>query len=152
MKKYLVFILSILLLVSLFLLTGCGSETKAAQQEQGIRHVVENGILYSHASGIYDKLELKVHMKAPEGYTIAFTTNGTKPSGKDASGKSELDVTLNRGMSGYIVDHKELMLCPEFNYFVLHKDESLPAGVVLNTALVDSKGAVSDKVQTNVFF
>ena len=86
MKKYPVLILNILLLASLFLLAGCGSETKIPQREQTSRHIVENGILYSHASGIYDKPELKVHMKAPEGYTIAFTTNGTKPSGKDASG------------------------------------------------------------------
>jgi hypothetical protein len=152
MKKYLVFILSILLLESLLLLISCRSETKTPQQEQRTHHVVENGILYSHASGIYDKPELKVHMKAPEGYTIAFTTNGAKPSGKDASGKSELDVTLNRGMSGYLVNHKELMLCPELTKFVLRKDDSLPAGVVLNTALVDSKGAVGDTVQTNVYF
>ena len=80
MKKYLVFILSILLLESLLLLIGCRSETKTPQQEQRTHHVVENGILYSHASGIYDKPELKVHMKAPEGYTIAFTTNGTEQS------------------------------------------------------------------------
>lgn len=152
MKNYLKILSCIFLLSSLPLLAGCQPETKTLQQEQGTRHVVENGILYSHASGIYDKPELKVHMKAPEGYTIAFTTNGTKPSGKDASGKSELDVTLNRGMSGYLVDHKELMLCTELTKFVLRKDESLPAGVVLNTALVDSKGAVSDTVQTNVYF
>lgn len=152
MKIYPRILSCIFLLVSLSLLAGCGSEMKTPQQEQKIRHVLENGILYSHASGLYDKPELTVHMKAPAGYTIAFTTNGTKPSGKDASGKSELDVTLNRGMAGYLVDHKELMLCPEFNNFVLSKDESLPAGVVLNTALVDSKGAVSDTVQTNVYF
>lgn len=133
-------------------MTGCRSETKKSQHKQIIRHVVENGILYSHAPGIYDKPELKVHMKAPEGYTIAFTTNGTKLSGKDATGKSELDVTLNRGMSGYLVDHKELMLCPEFKNFVLCKDDSLSVGIVLNTALVDSKGAVSDEVQTDVYF
>ena len=55
-------------------------------------------------------------------------------------------------MSGYLLDRKELMLCPELSNFVLRKDDSLPAGVVLNTALVDSKGAVGDKVQTNVYF
>lgn len=152
LKKYLRILPHIMLLASLFLLTGCRLEMITLQREPSIRHIVVNGIQYSHASGVYDKPELKVHMKAPEGYTIAFTTNGTKPSAKDATGKSELDVTLNRGMSGYLVDHKELMLCPESNNFALRKDDSLPAGVVLNTALVDSKGAVSDKVQTNVYF
>ena len=93
-----------------------------------------------------------MHIKAPEGYTIAYTTNGTKPSGKDASGKSELDVTLNRSMSGYLVEHRELLLYPGLVSFPLLQDESLPAGVVLNTALVDSKGTVGDKIQTNVYF
>ncbi len=50
-KKYPVLILNILLLASLFLLAGCGSETKIPQREQTSRHIVENGILYSHASG-----------------------------------------------------------------------------------------------------
>ena len=152
MKNYLKILSCILLLSILFIVAGCRPEMETKKQEQVIQYVAENGIIFSHKSGLYDKTELNVHMKAPEGYMIAFTTNGTKPSGKDASGKSELDVTLNRGMSGYIVDHKELMLCPELNNFVLSKDESLPAGVVLNTALVDSKGAVSDEVQTNVYF
>ncbi len=35
---------------------------------------------------------------------------------------------------------------------VLYQDESLPVGIVLNTALVDEKGVVSDKIQTNVYF
>ena len=44
--------------------------------------------------------------------TIAFTTNGTKPSSRDASGKPELDVTLNRSMSGYLLEHRQQMFCP----------------------------------------
>ena len=151
-NKYLKIVVNVFLITSIFLLAGCRSEKETAKQEQRIRHVAENGITFSLASGQYAAPELKVHMKAPEGYTIAFTTNGTQPSGKDASGKSELDVILNRSMSGYLVDHKEQLLCPELTKFVLCKDDSLPAGVVLNTALVDSKGAIGDTVQTNVYF
>lgn len=152
MKNYLKILSCILLLSILFIVAGCRPEMETKKQEQVIQYVAENGIIFSHKSGLYDKTELNVHMKAPEGYMIAFTTNGTKPSGKDATGKAELDVILNCGMSGYLVDYKELMLCPEFKNFVLCKDKSLPAGIVLNTAVVDSKGAVSDEVQTNVYF
>ena len=166
MKKYLKAVAFIILITTIFLLAGCRQEKETTKknltqsnsvsqsQEQKIRYVIENGITFSHASGVYAGPELKVHMKAPAGYTIAFTTNGTKPSGKDASGKSELDVPLNRSMSGYLIDHRELMLCPEFSDLILLllKDESLPAGVVLNTALVDSKGTVGNDIQTNVYF
>ncbi len=128
------------------------SEKETREQEVKTRCVVHNGIKISHVSGCYTERSLKVHMKAPRGYTIAFTTNGTKPSGKDDSGKSELDITVNRTMSGYLVDHRDLILCPELGKSVLNQDNSLLAGVVLNTALVDEQGIVSDKVQTNVYF
>lgn len=129
-----------------------GPEKVMLKPEQKLLRVMQNGIVFSHESGLYAERSLKVHMKAPAGYTIAFTTNGTIPSKKDDIGKSELDVTLNRTMSGYLVDHREQILIPEIGLSVLCQDDSLPAGVVLNTALVDSKGRVSDKVKTNVYF
>ena len=127
-------------------------EMETLMQKRKLRRVMQNGIVFSHETGLYAERFLKVHMKAPEGYTIAFTTNGTTPSGKDNSRKSELDVTLNRNMSGYLVDHRDLILCPELGKSVLCQEDSLPAGIVLNTALVDSKGTVSDKVKTDVYF
>lgn len=127
-------------------------EKVTRKPEQKRLHVMQNGIVFSHESGLYTERSLKVHMKAPEWYTIAFTTNGTIPSQKDDSGKYELEVTLNRNMSGYLVDHKDLILCPELGKSVLCQDNSLPAGIVLNTALVDENGIVSDKVKTNVYF
>ena len=155
MWKHHLKIVTVLFVAFFILLTGCQKE----QPEQNtkphhvaIQHAVQNGITFSHDSGIYDIAELKVHMKAPAGYTIAFTTNGTKPSGKDAAGKSELDVTLNRGMSGYLLEDRQQMFCPALPNAVLFQDNSLPAGIVLNTALVDGKGIVGDKVQTNVYF
>lgn len=157
-KKYLKLISLTILFASLVLLSGCHNEVPEkkqnanSQQHVTIQHVLQNGIRFSHDSGVYDAADLKVHMKAPEGYTIAYTTNGTKPSGRDASGKSELDVILNRSMSGYLMDHKQQMFCPALPDVVLYQDESLPVGIVLNTALVDEKGMVSDKIQTNVYF
>ncbi|MBR0292835.1 MAG: ROK family protein [Acidaminococcaceae bacterium] len=128
------------------------SEKVTLKQKQTLRCVTQNGIVFSHEDGLYAEAELKVHMQAPEGCTIAFTTNGTIPSKKADSGKSELDVTLNRTMSGYLVDHRELILYTEWGRSVLCQDDSLPAGVVLNTAVVDNQGIVSDKVKTNVYF
>ena len=54
-KKYLRILPHIMLLASLILLTRCLSEMITPQREQSIRHIVENGIQYSPASGIYDK-------------------------------------------------------------------------------------------------
>lgn len=154
-KQYLKDFSLTLFLASLVLLSGCQNavpEKKQNTQHANIRYVAQNGIKFSHESGVYETAELKVHMQAPEGYTIAFTTNGTIPSGKDASGKTEWDVTLNCSMSGYLMDHKQKMFCPALPGSVLFQDDSLPAGIVLNTCLADGKDVVSDKVQTNVYF
>jgi hypothetical protein len=149
--------LYILFAASLFLLAGCQSETnkqetKPQQVKTQILHKQDNGIDFSQESGVYHTPELKVRMKAPAGYTIAFTTNGTKPTAKDASGKAEVEVTLNGGMSGYLMDHKKLMLTPEFYNSVLYESNELPVGVVLNASLVDGKGAVVKEPRTMVYF
>ena len=149
--------LYILFAASLFLLAGCQSETnkqetKPQQVKTQILHKQDNGIAFSQESGVYHTPELKVRMKAPAGYTIAYTTNGTKPTAKDASGKAEVEVTLNGGMSGYLMDHKKLMLTPEFYNSVLYESNELPVGVVLNASLVDGKGAVVKEPRTMVYF
>lgn len=149
--------LYILFVVSLFLLAGCQSdklkqETKPQQVKTQVLHKHDNGITFSQESGLYHVPELKVKMKAPEGYTIAFTTNGTMPTDKDASGKSELEVTLTGKMSGYLLAHKKQMLTPEFYNSVLLESNDLPVGVVLNASLVDGKGAVVKGPRTMVYF
>ena len=149
--------LYILFAASFFLLAGCQSETnkqepKPQQVKTQILHKQDNGIAFSQESGVYHTPELKVRMKAPAGYTIAYTTNGTKPTVKDASGKAEVEVTLNGGMSGYLMDHKKLMLTPEFYNSVLYESNELPVGVVLNASLVDGKGAVVKEPRTMVYF
>ena len=150
-------VLYILFVASLFLLAGCQSdkpkqETKPQQVKTQVLHKHDNGITFSQESGLYHVPELKVKMKAPEGYTIAFTTNGTTPTDKDASGKSELEVTLTGKMSGYLLAHKKQMLTPEFYNSVLLESNDLPVGVVLNASLVDGKGAVVKGPRTMVYF
>ena len=149
--------LYILFAASFLLLAGCQSETnkqetKPQQVKTQILHKQDNGIAFSQESGVYHTPELKVLMKAPAGYTIAYTTNGTKPTATDASGKAEVEVTLNGGMSGYLMDHKKLMLTPEFYNSVLYESNELPVGVVLNASLVDDKGAVVKEPRTMVYF
>ena len=149
--------LYILFAASFLLLAGCQSETnkqetKPQQVKTQILHKQDNGIAFSQESGVYHTPELKVRMKAPAGYTIAYTTNGTKPTVKDASGKAEVEVTLNGGMSGYLMDHKKLMLTPEFYNSVLYESNELPVGVVLNASLVDDKGAVVKEPRSMVYF
>ena len=63
-----------------------------------------------------------------------------------------MEVTLNGGMSGYLMDHKKLMLTPEFYNSVLYESNELPVGVVLNASLVDGKGAVVKEPRTMVYF
>ena len=150
-------IIYVLFVTSIFLLAGCQSETKKQetkpqQVKTQILHKHDNGITFSHESGLYHEPELKVKMKAPEGYTIAFTTNGTTPTAENASGKSELEVTLNGKMSGYLLAHKKQMLTPEFYNSVLLENNDLPVGVVLNASLVDGKGAVVKGPRTMVYF
>ena len=155
MKKVIAYIL---LAAMFFLLAGCkgeapkqaGNNQPAAAQTQQRLH--DNGITFSHESGLYQVPELKVHLKAPAGYTIAFTTDGTTPTDKNASGKAELDITLTRSMSGYLLKHKEALLCPEFYNSALYENSDLPAGVVLNASLVDGKGTVVKEPCTMVYF
>lgn len=147
----------VLVAASMLLLAGCQSETKRPearpqQAKPQILHKNDNGITFSQVSGVYNVPELKVRIKAPEGYTLAFTTNGTTPTAKDASGKAEVEVTLNGKMSGYLMDRKKLMLTPEFYNSVLYESTELPVGVVLNASLVDGKGAVVKEPRTMVYF
>ena len=117
MKKAIAYIL---LAAMFFLLAGCKSEAPkqagnnqpaAAKTQQQRLH--DNGITFSHESGLYQVPELKVHLKAPAGYTIAFTTDGTTPTDKNSSGKAELDITLTRSMSG-----STKMLCCVLSFII----------------------------------
>ena len=103
-------------------------------------------VSFSHASGIYPEQSLTVTLRAPSGYTIAYTTDGTVPSSEDNSGKSELEVTLKTGSPGYLAAHRALMRYPDFNRPEVHEDLRLPAGVVLTAAPVGPDGNMAEPV------
>ena len=107
--------------------------------------------VFSHDSGIHPGKSLKVRLSAPEGYTIAFTTNGKPPSLEDDSGLSEVEVVLTRGVTGYLIENRDLMVYSGFPRYYLHDDPSLPSGIVLKAALCPRPGEMGETV-TRVYF
>ena len=58
---------------------------------------MKHTIAFSYNSGIYNKDKMIVTITAPEGFTIAFTTNGNPPSLENDSGLSSLEIEISRG-------------------------------------------------------
>lgn len=138
------------LLLMIFLLAGCSSQTGMILEEV-VNDAESPTVRYSHQSGIYSSKRLKITLTAPEGYTIAYTTDASTPGIEDDSGKSRVNVSLSRRTSGYLIDHKELMSLPVLNRVQFQDDSSLPFGCVLRTVLVGPDGITGD-VRTEVFF
>ena len=107
--------------------------------------------VFSHTSGSYTETSLTVTVRAPEGYTIAYTTDGTLPSEEQDSGLSEVSILLEKTGSGLLADNRDLMIYPEFVQSYLFSDETLPSGRVLNVSLVGPDGSLRPPV-TNVYF
>ena len=108
---------------------------------------VENAIpvlKFSRDSGVYPEETLAVKLTAPEGYTIAFRTDGTFPTASDDSRKSVVEVELSKNTAGYLAEHKELQIMKDFPGSKLQDDPDLPSGAILCAALVDSEGTIGD--------
>ena len=110
-----------------------------------------NGILFSHDSGVYPQRVLTLSLTAPEGYTIAYTTDGTVPLLKNDSGRSSLRIRLRKGTEGYLIGHADLQIIPDYKDAHLLDDPSLPAGRIITAALVDKSGSVG-MPESKVFF
>lgn len=107
--------------------------------------------VFSRGSAVYPGKSLTVKASAPEGYTLALTTNGKEPSSEDDSGLRKAEVLLTRGGEGYLIENRDLMVYPEIPESFLLDDPSLPSGRVLRAALVSASGRV-EKDETGVFF
>ena len=107
---------------------------------------------FSHDAGIYDGDAVSVHIQAPDGYTVAYTTDGCTPTIADDSGQTEVTVTLtSREGGGYIVRHKDQILFPgDVEHDVL-EDAALPQGRILCAALVSPSGKIVS-AERRVFF
>ncbi|MBQ1325920.1 MAG: chitobiase/beta-hexosaminidase C-terminal domain-containing protein, partial [Solobacterium sp.] len=86
-------------------------------------------------SGIYSDGTLEVRILAPEGCTIAYTTDGSVPQADRTTGESTLTLTPDRSMSGTLTAYAEEMTYP--GEPLIQDNEVLPYGVVLQVAAVD---------------
>ncbi len=147
-------ILLLPILAALFF-TGCrqGSAVEKAGIETPEKALPYNteGIGFSHDSGIYKEKSLTVTIMAPEGCTLALTTDGTEPAASDDTHLAVVRVTLESASGHYLMEHKDLMLYPEFPQINMYESDRLPSGRVLNVAPVDSAGKIGNTV-SKVYF
>ena len=108
-------------------------------------------IFFSKDSGIYMLDSMTVTLSAPENCTIAFTVNGKTPSSDDDSGLSEIEVTLGKTGSHYLIDHRELMSYSDLSFSFLLDDPSLPSASILRAAPVSPDGVIGE-IDTRVYF
>ncbi len=125
--------------------TAAGNSAAAGAEING------QSISFSHESGITEQDKLTVTLSAPEGCTVAFTTDGRLPTAEDDSGLQEIKVELGDRGTGYLIEHRDLMVYPEFAKSFLLDDPSLPSGVVLRAAAVSSSGVLGEP-ETKIFF
>ena len=109
------------------------TDAPAAEEEPRLR--------ISHESGVYEGDSITVRIEAPEGFRVAYTTNGVTPTAADDSGESAVTVTLSTGDEPYLMSHRDLLRFPEDGTEVLESEE-LPRGKVLCAALIDPSGEV----------
>ena len=115
-------------------------------------HRSKNGqIAFSRSSGICDHKERTVTLSAPEGCTIAYTTDGHIPDAANDSGQTVVNIRLKPSGTGYLIKHRDRMIYPDFSGFTLLDDPSLPSGIVLRAAAAHPDGSTGP-VQTNVYF
>lgn len=106
------------------------------------RNEPSSGLL-SLDSGIYSSKTLKITVRAPQGCTISYTTDGSYPHAEQTTGRNKIILRLSRSMSGTLVSHAEEMAYP--SKFVMHDSDTLPYGVVLRVAVIDQEGNVQEQ-------
>lgn len=70
-------------------------------------------VSYSHDSGVYAQDQLGVTLSAPEGCTIAFTTDGRIPTAREDCGLQEVDIVLEDDGTGYLIRNRDRMVYPD---------------------------------------
>ena len=111
----------------------------------------EPRVSFSQESGIYMQKRLTVILSAPEGYSVAYTTNGMIPGTEDDTGLSEVRVTLEKGGTGFLIENRSLMCYPEIPGSGLYDNPDLPSGKVLRAACVSPSGTAGT-AETKVYF
>ena len=111
----------------------------------------EGRVLFSSDSGTYEEDGLTVCLSAPEGYTVAFTRDGSIPTAEDDSGLQSAEIELRQDAPGYLIQNRSLMVYPDFADSFLLEDPTLPEGCVLRAAAVSPAGEIGP-VETKVYF
>ena len=104
----------------------------------------------SHDSGIYDENALSVQISAPEGFTIAYTTDGSAPTLADDSGRSQLKVAVKlKKDGGPLIQNRKRMSFDD--KAPLLRDKTLPRGRILRAGLVSPSGDIASE-ETRIYF
>ncbi len=106
---------------------------------------------FSHDSGVYPEETLTVKLAAPEGYTVAFKTDGTFPTSIDDTGNPVVEVELSKNTARYLAENRKLQIMKDFSASELRDNPELPAGAMLCAALVDNEGIVG-AAESKVYF
>ena len=106
-------------------------------------------ICFSPESGAWPEEEITVTVTAPEGYRIACTLDGRRPTLADDCGASTLSLTLEKEEAGTLLRQKDRLLCPLDT--PLLESAELPCGRILRVSLLDPEGRVAAS-QTRVYF
>ena len=114
----------------------------------------EGAVRCSHASGSYRARRITVELEAPDGCTVALTTDGSSPTAERDTGCGSVRLTLDalgRTVRGYLAGHRALMFMPvDPNQYMLD-DPHLPSGRVLRAAAVRDGELVGKPIE-RVFF
>ena len=92
-------------------------------------------ICFSPESGAWPEEEITVTVTAPEGYRIACTLDGRRPTLADDCGASTLSLTLEKEEAGTLLRQKDRLLCPLDT--PLLESAELPCGRILRRRLAD---------------
>ena len=104
----------------------------------------------SHDSGIYDENALSVQISAPEGFTIAYTTDGSAPTLADDSGRSQLKVAVKlKKDGGPLIQNRKRMSFDD--KAPLLRDKTLPRGRILRAGLVSPSGDIASE-ETRIYY
>lgn len=133
------------LLTALLFAASCtGSQENISPENipEGDTSEENTSIVLSVDSGMYSSKTLEVQVRAPKGCTIAYTTDGSMPQAGKTTGKESLTLTLDRSMSGTLTRYAEDIAYP--GEPLISDNNTLPFGVVLKLAAVDTKGTVQE--------
>ena len=144
---------NLLLLTLIFTLaiTGCrGRSVEADTDRTSSAAQGSPRLTVSHDSGIYDETTLSVRISAPEGFSVAYTTDGSAPTPADDSGRSQLKVTIRKQKDGgRLIQSRKIMSYETGSQ--LMQDKALPRGSILRAGLVSPSGEIFSE-ETRIYF